>query len=81
MASRVTLSSWIRQMMRVSREARSAGWTWPANTRLLTRASAEYEGLAVAVRLRLFGHPHPVHFAMQRKQLLNVRRRAEVAAG
>lgn len=50
-----------------------------ASTRLLARASAEYEGLAVALRPLLFGHP--VHFAMQRKQLLNLRRRAEALGG
>jgi hypothetical protein len=48
-------------------------------TRLLTRASAEYDRFAVALRLRLFGRP--VHFAMQRRQLLNVRRRVHAAAG
>lgn len=48
-----------------------------AGTRLLTRASGEYNRLSVAVRLRLFAHP--MHFAMQRKQLLNLRRRVQAA--
>jgi hypothetical protein len=49
-----------------------------ARTRLLSRASAQYERFAVALYLRLFWHP--VHFAMQRKQLLNLRGRVERTA-
>jgi hypothetical protein len=47
-------------------------------TRLLTRSSGEYERFAVALRLRLLAHP--VHFAMQRRQLLNLKRRVEGSA-
>lgn len=50
-----------------------------ASRRLLTCASGDYERIALPLRLRLFGHP--VRFAVPRKQLFNVRRRVEVAAG
>jgi hypothetical protein len=46
-----------------------------SHTRLLTRARADYERPSVGLRLRLAGHP--MHFAMQRRQLLNLKRRAE----
>jgi proline iminopeptidase len=49
-----------------------------SRTRLLTRAAANYERRSVGLGLRLTGHP--MHFAMQRRQLLNVRRRAEALA-
>jgi hypothetical protein len=49
-----------------------------AHTRLLTRSSADYEHAWVGVRLRIAAHP--IHFAMQRRQLLNVKRRAEAFA-
>lgn len=49
-----------------------------SRTRLLTRASAEYERRSVGLRLRLAGHP--IHFAMQRRQLVNLKRRAEAFA-
>lgn len=48
------------------------------STRLVTRASAEYERRAVGLMLGLIWHP--LDFAMQRRQLLNVKRRAEAAA-
>jgi hypothetical protein len=48
-----------------------------SHTRLLTRAAADYERRSVGLRLRLAGHP--MHFAMQRRQLLNVKRRAEAS--
>src|SRR5215218_3031158 len=40
-----------------------------SRTRLLTRASGDYERPSVGLRLRLVGHP--MHFAMERRQLLN----------
>jgi hypothetical protein len=46
-----------------------------ARTRLLTRASADYERRSVGLWLRLAGHP--MHFATQRRQLLTLKRRAE----
>jgi hypothetical protein len=46
-------------------------------TRLITRSSGDYERRSVGVGLRLIGHP--IHFAMQRKQLLNIRRHVETA--
>lgn len=45
-----------------------------ATTRLIARCRAVPRSVAVGVLLRLF---HPVHFAMQRKQLLSVKRRVE----
>jgi hypothetical protein len=48
------------------------------STRLIARSSAEYKRFVVGLRLRLLGHP--IHFAMQRKQLLNVKRRVELPA-
>jgi hypothetical protein len=49
-----------------------------SHTRLFTRARGECERLAGKFRLLVF---HPVHFAMQRKQLLNIKRRAESVRG
>jgi hypothetical protein len=46
-----------------------------SHTRLLTRSSADYERPSVGLRLRLVAHP--MHFAMQRRQLLNLKQRAE----
>lgn len=46
-----------------------------SRTRLLTRARGDYERPWVGLYLRLVGHP--MHFAMQRRQLLNLKRRAE----
>jgi hypothetical protein len=46
-----------------------------SHTRLVTRASAGYDRRSVGVGLRLVGHP--MHFAMQRRQLLNLKRRIE----
>jgi hypothetical protein len=43
-------------------------------TRLIARCRAVPRSVAVGLLLRLF---HPVHFAMQRKQLLSVKRRVE----
>jgi hypothetical protein len=47
-------------------------------TRVLTRSSATWERRAVGLSLRLLAHP--IHFAMQRKQLLKLKRRAELGA-
>lgn len=44
-------------------------------TRLLTRVSGEYHSFVVGIMLRLVSRP--IHFAMQRKQLLNIRCRVE----
>jgi hypothetical protein len=44
-------------------------------TRLITRVRATYDGLAVGLFFKLFWHP--THFAMQRKQLLNLKRLVE----
>jgi hypothetical protein len=49
-----------------------------SRTRLLTRASGDYERPSVGLYLRLVGHP--MHFAMQRRQLLNLKRRVEATA-
>lgn len=49
-----------------------------SRTRLLIRASGDYERPSVGLYLRLVGHP--MHFAMERRQLLNLRRRVEAAA-
>ncbi|HUO73400.1 MAG TPA: hypothetical protein VMU39_21700 [Solirubrobacteraceae bacterium] len=45
------------------------------STRLLVRGSGDYDRVAVGVVLRFV--VRPIHFAMQRKQLLNIKRRAE----
>jgi hypothetical protein len=47
------------------------------STRLVTRARGSYERLAIGLMLRLVWRP--VHFGMQRRQLLNLKRRAEAA--
>jgi hypothetical protein len=47
-----------------------------ATTRLIARCRAVPRSIAIGVLLRLF---RPVHFAMQRKQLLTLRRRVEAA--
>jgi hypothetical protein len=44
-------------------------------TRLITRASGEYDRLAVGILLQVL--TRPIHFGMQRRQLLNLKRRAE----
>jgi hypothetical protein len=46
-----------------------------SHTRLLARARADYERPWVG--LLLIGHP--IHFAVQRRQLLNLKRRVETA--
>lgn len=46
-------------------------------TRLLARASGDYDRPAVWLLLQLVWRP--MHFAMERKQLLNLRRRSEGA--
>jgi hypothetical protein len=48
------------------------------NTRLITRSMGAYDRLALGLMLKVGWHP--VHFGMQRRQLLNLRRRAEAAA-
>jgi hypothetical protein len=63
--------------------AGSATWAFvlepvEAGTRLITRVRAGYEGLAVGVLLGLV--LRPIHFGMQRRQLLNLKRRVEAAA-
>jgi hypothetical protein len=45
------------------------------STRLITRTRATYDGLALGLLFNLFWHP--AHFAMQRKQLLNLKRLVE----
>lgn len=47
-------------------------------TRLLVRASGDYGRLSVGLMLHLIGRP--MHFAMQRKQLLTLRERIEAAS-
>jgi hypothetical protein len=47
-------------------------------TRLLVRASGDYEGLTVGLILKLGWRP--IHFGMQRRQLLNLKRHVEAAA-
>jgi hypothetical protein len=47
------------------------------NTRLITRSRGAYDRLALGLMLRLVWHP--VHFGMQRRQLLGLKRRAETA--
>lgn len=44
-----------------------------SHTRLLTRAGADYERRPVGIALNLVARP--MHFAMQRRQLLNLKRR------
>jgi hypothetical protein len=42
------------------------------NTRLITRVRATYDNLAFGLFLKVFWHP--THFAMERRQLLNLKR-------
>jgi hypothetical protein len=48
------------------------------STRLIARARAWYESLAGGLMVRLVWPP--VHFGMQRRQLLNLKRRVEAGA-
>jgi proline iminopeptidase len=47
-------------------------------TRLLVRASGDYDRRSVGLMLQVIGRP--MHFAMQRKQLLTLRKRIEAAS-
>jgi hypothetical protein len=64
-------------------DAGSMSWAFvlePAgagSTRLITRSRGSYDRLGLGLMLR-FGW-HPGHFGMQRRQLLNLKRRAENA--
>ena len=49
------------------------------STRLITRATGDYEHFAVGLMLGLVWRP--IDFGMQRRQLINLRRRVEAAAG
>ena len=46
-------------------------------TRLITRSRGGYDRLALGLLLKVVWHP--VHFGMQRRQLLNLKRRVEAA--
>ena len=65
-------------------ETGSITWTFvlepidETSTRLLTRARAWYKTLASRLMIGLVFHP--IHFGMQRRQLLNLKRRAETGA-
>jgi ketosteroid isomerase-like protein len=65
-------------------ETGSFTWTFvlepidETSTRLLTRARAWYKTLASRLMIGLVFHP--IHFGMQRRQLLNLKRRAEAGA-
>jgi len=48
------------------------------STRLVTRLRAGYERFAVGLLIGLVGRP--IHFAMQRRQLLNLKRRVQATA-
>ena len=48
------------------------------STRLITRSRGAYDRLALGLMLKAGWHP--VHFGMQRRQLLNLKRRVEAAA-
>jgi PPOX class probable F420-dependent enzyme len=48
-----------------------------SGTRLITRSRGAYDRLALGLLLKLIWHP--VHFGMQRRQLLNLKRRVEAA--
>jgi hypothetical protein len=48
------------------------------STRLITRSRGAYDRLALGLMLKVAWHP--VHFGMQRRQLLNLKRRVEAAA-
>ena len=64
-------------------DAGSVTWTFAlepideASTRLITRARGDYERVAVGLMLGLVWRP--IHFGMQRRQLLNLKRRVEAA--
>ena len=47
------------------------------STRLITRSRGAYDRLALGLLLKVVWHP--VHFGMQRRQLLNLKRRVEAA--
>jgi hypothetical protein len=49
-----------------------------AGTRLITRSRGSYDRLALGLMLKVLWHP--VHFGMQRRQLLNLKRLVEAAA-
>ena len=65
-------------------DAASMSWAFvlePAgekSTRLITRSRGAYDRLALGVMLRVVWQP--VHFGMQRRQLLNLKRRVEAVA-
>jgi uncharacterized protein (TIGR02246 family) len=65
-------------------ETGSFSWTFAlepvdeTSTRLLTRARAWYKTFASRLMIGLIFHP--IHFGMQRRQLLNLKRRAETGA-
>lgn len=65
-------------------ETGSFSWTFvlepidETSTRLVTRARAWYKTLASRLMIGLVFHP--IHFGMQRRQLLNLKRRAETGA-
>jgi hypothetical protein len=48
------------------------------STRLITRSRGAYDRLALGLMLKVIWHP--VHFGMQRRQLLNLKRRVGAAA-
>jgi hypothetical protein len=48
------------------------------STRVIARVRATYDTLALGLVLRVFWHP--THFAMERRQLVNLKRRADAAA-
>ena len=64
-------------------DAGSMSWAFvlqPAgerSTRLITRSRGAYDRLALGLMLKVGGHP--AHFGMQRRQLLNLKRRAEAS--
>lgn len=49
-----------------------------SSTRLITRSGGAYDRLALGLMLKIGWHP--VHFGMQRRQLLNLKRRVEAPA-
>jgi hypothetical protein len=65
-------------------DAGSMSWAFvlePAGargTRLITRSRGSYDRLALGLLLKVMWHP--VHFGMQRRQLLNLKRLVEAAA-
>jgi hypothetical protein len=64
--------------------AGSATWAFAlkpidqTSTRLMTRVRADYKRVAVGLLIGLV--LRPIHFGMQRRQLLNLKRRAEAVA-